>query len=371
MGSLPSRRCVGRNGHRRTRAIVAAVLGVSLTVPSTAPAQQVRRGGPQGPSPLSVTKGKEYVLEQWADGVYLATGGTGSQNCVVVGDRDVLLYDVGTTPAGAQALVEDLKLVTDKPVRTVVNSHFHYDHAFGNGAFGPDVQIIGHTYTRTALQSFDTLHREPFLSWSSRTNPARVEALRQQLATETDTQRRATIEAQLATTVRDLERAKAIVPIPPHLTFDGKLVLDRGGQEVQLLHLGRGHTAGDVVLFLPKERIVCSGDLMEGVIPYMGDGFFDEWVKALDALKQLAFDTCLPGHGRPFADKTRITHLQEYLTDAIDQVASIRARGIPAEEALKLVDFAAHERNWPPRLRPLDIRGMRRLYQWLEERAAR
>src|SRR6185436_6395292 len=97
---------------------------------------------PTGPRPVSIQKGAEYTLEKWADGVYLATGGTGSQSCVVVNDQDVLLFDVGSTPAGARALVEDVKRITDKPIRTVVNSHFHYDHAFGNAAFGPDVQII-------------------------------------------------------------------------------------------------------------------------------------------------------------------------------------------------------------------------------------
>ncbi len=94
-------------------------------------------------------------------------------------------------------------------------------------------------------------------------------------------------------------------------------------------------------------------------------------VQTLEALKQLDFAVLLPGHGRPFSDKARVTHLQEYITDVINQVASVRASGIPAEEAVRKVDFSAHEKNWPPRLRPLDIRGMRRVYQWLEERAAR
>src|SRR4051812_22204733 len=84
---------------------------------------------PTGPQPLSTVKGAEYTIEKWADGVYFATGGTGSQSCVVVNDRDVLLFDVGTTPGGARALMQDVKLITDKPVRTVVNSHFHYDHS--------------------------------------------------------------------------------------------------------------------------------------------------------------------------------------------------------------------------------------------------
>ncbi|MBY0496664.1 MAG: MBL fold metallo-hydrolase [Cyanobacteria bacterium] len=310
-------------------------------LPVLAAAQPGPVATPAGPQPLAVTKGSEYTLEKWADGVYLATGGTGSQSCVIVNDQDVLLFDVGTTPGGARALLEDVKLVSDKPVRTVVNSHFHYDHAFGNGAFSPDVQIIGHRFTQTAIKTFDTLHREPYQSWINRAQD------------------------------RNLERSKEIVPIAPTVTLDKSLVLKKGNREIRLLFLGRGHTAGDVVLFLPKERIVCSGDLIEGGISYMGDGYFDEWVTTLEAMKQLDWAVCLPGHGRPFSDKAHVTALQSYLTDVIDQVARIRAQNVPAEEALKRLDLSAHEKNWLPRMRPLDMRGMRRIYQWLEERAAR
>lgn len=313
------------------------VVALSALVLAQAPSP----GSAAAPRPLAVEKGSEYTLEKWADGVYLATGGTGSQSCVIVGDQDVLLYDVGTTPAGARALMADVKRITDKPIRTVVNSHFHYDHSFGNGAFAPDVQIIGHRFTRTAIQSFDTLHREPFLSWIGRAEGT------------------------------NLERSKEIVPIPPTVTFDTSLVINKGGREIRLLFLGRGHTAGDVVLYLPKERIVCSGDLAEGGLPYLGDGYFDEWVSTLEALKQLDWAVCLPGHGRPFSDKGHVTALQSYLTDAVEQISRIRMQGVPAEEALKRLDLSSHEKDWPPRMRPLDMRGMRRIYQWLEERAAK
>lgn len=328
---------------RQLGVVKALALGLGLAV---LPALTLAQARPQeapvagGPQPLSTLKGAEYTLEKWADGVYLATGGTGSQNCIVVNDQDVLLFDVGTTPAGTRALLEDIKLVTDKPVRIAVNSHFHYDHAYGNGAFGPDVQIIAHRFTRTALQTFDTMHREPFLSWIGRA------------------------------TGQNLERAKEIKPVLPTTTFDSSLVVNRGTREIRLLFLGRGHTAGDVVMFLPKERIVCTGDLAEGGLPYLGDGYFDEWRTTLEAVKQLDFDTVLPAHGRPFRGREHLTHLQSYLKDAIEQIADIRAQGVPAEEALKRVNLSGHEKNWPPRMRPIDIRGMRRIYQWLEERAA-
>ena len=115
-----------------------------------------------------VTQGKTYKFEKIAEGVYYATGGFGSNNVVIVNDRDVLLVDDGTTPSAARAFLDDIKIITKKPVRYVVNTHFHYDHTDGNSIFGPEVQIIAHDYVRQAIEKFDILHNEPFRS-STRT----------------------------------------------------------------------------------------------------------------------------------------------------------------------------------------------------------
>src|SRR5881227_934091 len=98
-----------------------------------------------------VTQGKAYKFEKVADGVYYASGGAGSNNVVIVNDQDVVLVDDGTTPAAARAFIEDIKLITPKPVRAVVNTHFHYDHTDGNSVFPPDVDIIAHEYVRKAI----------------------------------------------------------------------------------------------------------------------------------------------------------------------------------------------------------------------------
>ena len=102
-----------------------------------------------------------------ADGVYYATSNgpmaTGGNHPIIVNEHDVMLVDDGTTPAAARALLEDLKLITNKPVRWVVNTHFHYDHTDGNSIFGPEVQIIGHEYVRRAIMD-DVLHHEPFMT---------------------------------------------------------------------------------------------------------------------------------------------------------------------------------------------------------------
>ena len=137
-----------------------------IATPLVAEAQPVSKTYP-------VAQGKTYKFEKIADGVYYASPefkGTafpfgsnpffGANLVVIVNKDDVLLVDSATTPRAARALMADVKRLTDKPIRTVVNTHWHYDHTDGNSAFGPDVQIIGHEYVRHAIETFDTFpHR--------------------------------------------------------------------------------------------------------------------------------------------------------------------------------------------------------------------
>jgi cyclase len=319
-----------------------------------------------------VTKGKAFNFEKIADGVYYATASgsmiTGSNDVVIVNDNDVLLVDAGVTPAVGRALVQDVKLLSDKPIRWVVNTHFHYDHTDGNSVFGPDVQIIGHEYIRYAILNLDVLHREPFKT-AQESLPGQIEALKKQASAETDAQKRAALQQQIAATEAEQKQFAEIKPTPPTMTYASHLTLHRGQREIQLLFLGRGHTPGDTVVFLPKERIVCTGDLMESRLAYMGDGIFDEWITTLDAVKKLDFGTVLPGHGVPFHEKALITAYQSYLKDLTAQVAKLRAQGVTADEAAQKVDLTSHKADFPQITGPgADIRGIRRMYQWMDER---
>ena len=316
-----------------------------------------------------VIQGKTYKFEKIAEGVYYATGGAGSNNPVIVNERDVLLVDDGTSPAAARALLADLKLVTDKPVRYVVNTHFHYDHTDGNSVFGPEVNIVAHEYVRTAILTFDVLNREPYRTSQGTRVPALIESLKKQVGVETDSARQAALTRQLAAAQTSWEQLQEVKPTPPNVTYASKLVLHEGPREIQLLFLGRGHTGGDTVVFLPNERIVCTGDLMETGLAYMGDAYFDEWVATLDTLKKLDFDVVLPGHGVPFRDKGHITAFQSYLTDVTVQVTALRRQGIGAEDAAQRVDLTSHQKDFPQIRGPgADLRGVRRIYQWLDER---
>ena len=349
----------------------AALVILALSIPaSLAFEAEARDGQAAAPSQYPVVQGKVYKFEKIADGVYYATGGLGGNNPIIVNDDDVMIVDDGTTPATARALLEDLKMITAKPVRYVVNTHFHYDHTDGNSVFPPDVEIIGHEYVRTAILTFNVLEREPYKTSQGARLPALIDSHKKQIADEKDPAQKATLEKQLAADQTLLNELKEVKPTPPNVTYTSKMVLHKGQREIQLLFLGRGHTGGDTVVYLPEERIVCTGDLMESQPAYMGDAFFDEWIVTLDALKRLDFDTVLPGHGVPFHGKSLITAYQSFLKDLMTQVANFRKQGLSAEQTAQKVDLTPHKAEFPQIQGPgAELRGIRRMYEWMDEQA--
>jgi glyoxylase-like metal-dependent hydrolase (beta-lactamase superfamily II) len=306
-----------------------------------------------------------HRFEKVAEGIYYATAsGTmtvGANSPIILTDTEAMVIDSEITPAAARALIADLKAVTDKPVRYVVDSHYHYDHAFGNQVFGPEVQIIGHENTRKRLLG-NTMEQYTYLS-SVEPVPARVAALNERIAKETDPQQKAALERQIANSLAYLEQVKEIKVTPPGVTLDRKMTLFRGGREIQILYFGRGHTDTDVVVYLPKERIVCTGDLMESVISYMGDAYAEEWPATLDRLMALDFDTVMPGHGVVFKGKAHIEAFQRYLRDVVKQATELKKSGVTAEAAAPRIDMRAFATDFPQiRAAGIDPAAVRRIY---------
>jgi cyclase len=310
-----------------------------------------------------------HRFEKVTDGVYYATAsGTmtvGSNSPIIVTDTEAIIIDSEITPAAARALVADIKAITDKPVRYVIDSHYHYDHAHGNQIFAPDVQVIGHENTRRRMLT-NVLEQYTYLT-SVEPVPARVAALKQRISQETDSQQKAALERQVANSLSYLEQVKETKVTPPNVTLDRKMTLFRGGREIQLLYIGRGHTDTDVIVYLPKERIVCTGDLMESVISYMGDSYPEEWIATLERLKALDFDTVMPGHGVVFTGKAKIDAFQRYLRDVIKQTADLKKAGLSANDAAQKIDVTAHKNDFPQiRGVGIDPAGVRRIYALAE-----
>ena len=328
---------------------------------------QAQRGGgapAMAPEPGSLPSRN---FEKVAEGVYYgtATGSitTVSNVVVVVNDDDVLIVDPGVTAGAATALVADVKKLTNKPIKYVVDSHYHYDHAFGNQVFGPEVTIIGHDTVRRRLTGTDVLKQRTYLMNSTAAIAARFTLLKRQISEAKDPKERAVYERQLAIHQQYADEQPKIKPTPPNSTLSRDMTLYRGSREIQVRFFGRAHTDGDIVVFLPRERMIATGDMITSALSYTGDAFVEEWPATLDGVMSLDFDTVLPGHGTVFKGKDHIRNLQAYWRDFYQQATALRKQGVSPEEAAKRIDLTKHAAAIPAAKTPgVDVRGVDRIY---------
>jgi glyoxylase-like metal-dependent hydrolase (beta-lactamase superfamily II) len=323
----------------------------------------------QGQRPAGTTfTGKAFRFNKVKEGLYHAIG-TGAltvvgNSTVIVNDRDVIVVDDHVSPAAAWVLLAEIKSITDKPVTTVINTHFHFDHAHGNQIFGPNVQIIGHEFTRRALLD-DPVSKPLYQNfYNFKTMETQIETQRKRIASEQDPAVRAKLQAQLTANENNLASQKELRPTPPNVTLTTQMTLHRGDREIQIRYLGRGHTAGDVVVYLPKEKAVITGDLLTSSTSNMSDSYPAEWAATLEELKKLDFDTVLPGHGEAFTDKAKIDYFQAYMRDVWATVSALKKEGVPAAEAAKRADLSKHKERFPNPAVPL--LGVQRIYALID-----
>lgn len=223
---------------------------------------------------------KRSTLEELAPGVVAFTAEGDPNVGAVIGEDAVLAVDARATPTQAREWLGELRRLTDKPVRYLVLTHYHAVRVLGASAFGAD-WVIAHEGTRRWI-----LERGE-----------------------------ADFESETRRFPRLFEDVKSIPGLTyPNVAFADSLRLDVGGREVQLLHLGRGHTAGDTAVWVPEEHVLFAGDLVEArAAPYMGDAYVKEWsTTTLDQVETLAPQTIVPGRG-PAAGPEAIAETREYL----------------------------------------------------------
>jgi cyclase len=335
--------------------VLAAVSAASLAFHAQTPAPQAA-----------------YKFQQIAAGVYSAIGtgamNVGSNSAVIVNRDDIVIVDSHISPASARAMVAELKAISDKPVRFLVNTHFHYDHTNGNQVFGPSVDIIGHEFTRAKMSAAD-YKRTGLLGDLAAGLPKQLDDVRARAAAEQDAAAKARLDQQLRVQTAFSDALNELKPTPPNVTIDDRMTIVRGDREMRLLYLGHGHTGGDLVVYLPKERVLCSGDLLVNGIANLVDGYVDEWPATLEKLKALDFEDVIPGHGEPFKGKERIGYFQDYLKDLWAQASKLHEH-VAASDAAKRIDLTAHKAHFPtitgPGVNPLAVA---RIYAVIEHRA--
>jgi len=290
------------------------------------------------PVALPVWAQAERKVNKLADGVYEIQHreGSGGNTTVIIGARQVLVVDTCFLPSAAREDIAQIRQWTDRPVTFVLNTHFHNDHNFGNRIYMdafPAVTIIAQVETKKEMDRFGpgSLQREEKDSYGNQ------QALHKMLETGklpegrplSDDDKKE-IDTELARLPKIIEELKGVQFQSATLTFERGFTVDLGDREVQLKFLGRGNTPGDAVAYLPKEKILVAGDLVDHPLPNVYDGYPSEWIHTLESLAQLDANTIVPGHGPILHDKTYVYLLRDLMQSAVDQVNEKLRQTAPA-----------------------------------------
>ena len=235
---------------------------------------------------------KVVAFEKLSDNAYAYTAEGDPNTGIIIGDEAIMVIDTQATPVMAEDVIRRIRGVTDKPIKYVTLSHYHAVRVLGAAAY--DAQEI--------LASRDTYD----------------------LIVERGEQDKA---SEIGRFPRLFRNAESIPPglTWPTMTFEGHMTVALGNLEVHLMQVGRGHTKGDTIAWLPKQKILFAGDLVEyQSTPYAGDCYFREWPRTLDRLGEFNAEQMVPGRGPALKNATEVRQAlagtRAFLTDLYSSV---------------------------------------------------
>lgn len=233
---------------------------------------------------------------------YISDNDSSANSTFLVSEQGILVVDTGLNAQEGRKLLDEIRRVSQSPVRWIVNTHYHPDHRGGNSAIGPDAVIISSYETRAAV-------------------------LRSQHEQDAKVNPKTALEYQL------------------NEVFSGRQgpTLFIGGHEVQIYHPGPAHTLGDAVVYFPDQHAIVTGDLfLTNSCPAMDDGDMENWITALDQMLALPLEHVVPGHFG-LATKNELQRFRNYLADLRDQVARMRSTGMPLAQIQKQLVLNAYK----------------------------
>ncbi len=282
---------------------------------------------------------KLFDLEKAAEGVYFAKARPQAMiNCngaVFVRSKDVVVVDAHSKPSAAASLVAQIKReLTDKPVRYVINTHFHWDHTQGSPAYaktGQKVDFIATNATKQLMSEFSVERAKESLAQV----PPEIEKLRKRAESSASAAEKEFCAAQIRQLEAYQAEMKDYAPELPTITFDNSYQLRDPAFDLHLEFHGHAHTAGDVFVFCPQRRAIATGDASHGWVPNLGDGYPHAWPETIDKVKQADFQYVLGGHGPMQSDRVVMTNQRNYIEELTGKVEEARRDGIPVEEMQK------------------------------------
>jgi len=263
---------------------------------------------------------KEHTVPTWESGVkqlapniyaYIQAKATWYWNNAgfIVGNDYVVVVDALATVGLTRKFRDEIRKITDKPVRYLINTHHHGDHTYGNHVFA-GATIISHDYCRREV----------------------IEA--------------GIMDPSLLNTIFLEFDFQGIAATPADITFDKQLTLHMDGREVRLLHFGPGHTVDDIIVYLPAEGVIFAGDFIFLYSTPLGmEGSFAGWLRNLDAMEKLGAKTYVPGHG-PVCGAEGLNLCRDYLVFVQSEAKKRFDKGMTVDEAAKDIDLGQFK-QWP------------------------
>ena len=292
---------------------------------------------------------EQYDLQKVADGVYSfiapeSDSGVVQSNCtLIIGDDAALMVDTGQFPSLAERMVADIKKVTDKPVRYIVNTHWHFDHVWGNGVVRgayPGAAILSTEFTRELVED----QGPKILRTQPAENKKQVAEYRKMVAEGKYPGGRAVSEdsrgsmTRLADTLEHIDAEFALtVHTPPTVGFEKELTINLGKREVKIMWLGRANTGGDALVWLADVRLLVAGDTVVYPVPFATGSYMSEWPVVLQKIIEMKAATIIPGHGPVMHDASYLKSLIEVFQALTRQVKAAAEQGLSLEETRKRV----------------------------------
>jgi cyclase len=322
------------SGPTSRRDFLRVLMGGTLAGPSILELAWHRAAWARAAAPSS--EPNLFDIQKVADGVYFARARPQAMlNCnaaIFVRSKDVVVVDAHSKPSAAASLIGQMKReVTTKPVRYVINTHFHWDHTQGDHAYrltGEKVDFIASAATKQLMSSMAVARMKASVGEV----PRQIDALHNQAAHATS----AGEKAFCADQVRQLQAYQAELNDYtlelPTITFDKSYLLQDPAYDLHIDFHGHAHTAGDVVAYCPQARVVATGDVIHGFLPNIADGFPRLWPGTIDSIGAADFNTILPGHAALQNGRTEMINLRNYIEELTGKVEDGKKTGLTLAE---------------------------------------
>ncbi len=334
---------VETNGHTTRRDFLRVLIGGALAGASILELAWHRAAWARAAAPSS--DANLFDIQKVAKGIYFAQARPQAMiNCnaaIFVRSKDVVVVDTHSKPSAAASLLNQMKReVTTKPVRYVINTHFHWDHTQGSHAYratGEKVDFIASAATKQLMSNLAVARMKASVG----AVPQQIDALRDQAARSTSAGEKAFCAEQIRQLQAYQAELKDYTLELPTITFEKTYLLQDPDHDLHVEFHGHAHTAGDVVVFCPQERAIATGDVIHGFLPFIADGFPRIWPATIDSIGAADFNTIMPGHAALQTGRTTMINFRNYIEELTGKVEQARKAGLTVAEMQQRITVAS------------------------------